>query len=93
VLEAAIEAACVKYANKHGCLTVKLQGGAVGTPDRLFLLPGGRTMIVEFKTPTGRLSPRQKLVFPQYDRIGHPVLIVRRPKAFKIMLDLLLETV
>lgn len=30
-----------------------------GTPDRLALLPGGRLMLVELKTKTGRLSPAQ----------------------------------
>jgi hypothetical protein len=93
VLESAIEAACVKYASKRGCLSVKLQGGTTGTPDRLFLLPGGQPLLVEFKQLTGRLSPRQMLVFDQYGALGHIVLIVRRPKTFKIMLDLLLETV
>ncbi len=81
----------MQYATKRGCIAVKLQGSAVGTPDRLFLLPGGITMIVEFKTLTGRLAPRQTLVFPQYARDGHPVLSLRQTKTFKIVLDSMLK--
>jgi hypothetical protein len=90
VIESSIEAACVKHAAKRGCISVKLQGGAVGTPDRLFLLPDGKTMAVEFKTPTGRLSARQKLVFDQWAEIRHPVLIIRQTKTFRLLLDALL---
>jgi hypothetical protein len=93
VKEAAIEAACVKHATKRGCISVKLQGGTVGNPDRLFLLPDGRCMAVEFKTATGRLSPRQRLVFDQWARIRHPVLVIRETRVFKTVLDALLGVV
>ena len=89
MLEAAIEAGCCKYAVKRGCIPVKLQGGVTGTPDRLFLLPGGKTLLVEFKSPTGRLSPRQKLVHATYATRGHRVHVVRDTTAFKLLLDVL----
>ena len=82
---------CVKYAISGGCLPLKLQGGAVGTPDRVFLLPRGKVMVVEFKTPDGRVSPRQKLVFAAFDRAGHYVQIIRSMKTFKLLLDAMLK--
>lgn len=85
--EAAIEAACCRYARQRGVLPVKLHFGAVGMPDRMFLLPDGRTLMVEFKTAIGRLSPRQKLVHGQLERLGHPVEVVRSPGEFKAVLD------
>jgi hypothetical protein len=90
VTESAIEAACCAYAVKRGCIPLKQSGGEVGTPDRVFLLPRGKVLVVEFKAPDGRLSPRQKLVFEKYAERGHPVLIIRQVKTFKLVLDLLL---
>ena len=87
MLESAIESACVKHATKRGCLSVKLQGGAVGTPDRLFLLPGGRTMIVEFKTLAGRVRPRQRHVMGEFVRLGPFGQSVGSTKTFKLLLD------
>lgn len=89
--ESAIEAACCKHAAKRGCIPIKQSGGVVGTPDRVFLLPHGRCMVVEFKTPDGRVSPRQRLVFSQYDAIGHYVQIIRSTKTFKLLLDATLK--
>ena len=85
--ESPIEAACCAYATLAGCVPVKLQGGVTGTPDRLFLLPGGKTLLVEFKSPTGRLSPRQKLVHATYATRGHRVHVVRDTTTFKLLLD------
>lgn len=85
--ESAIEAACCRYARQRGVLPVKLHFGAIGMPDRMFLLPGGRALLVEFKTPVGRLSPRQKLVHEELNALGHPVTVVRSVAVFKLWLD------
>lgn len=89
--EAAIEHGCVKYAVSKGCIPLKQQGGVVGTPDRVFLLPHGKVMVVEFKAPDGRVSPRQRLVFAVFDRAGHYVQIIRSVKTFKLLLDATLK--
>ena len=33
--------------------------GVDGWPDRVFLIPGGRPLLIEFKAPGGEPSPRQ----------------------------------
>jgi hypothetical protein len=85
--EAAIERSCCLYARKRGVRSVKLQGGIVGEPDRIFLLPGGRCWLVEFKQPGGRVRPRQKLVHAEYEAIGHPVSVMSDRVGFKVVLD------
>lgn len=61
--EAKIEAWVVRQAwDQLGVPSIKLNvKGDTGWPDRLFLLPGGRTLWIEFKSPGNDLEPRQKL--------------------------------
>lgn len=62
--------------------SIKLRGGLsiklacpwfTGLPDRLNLLPGGRVFFVETKWKNGILSPRQKTVQRQLEKLGFPV--------------------
>jgi hypothetical protein len=46
--ESPLEARCVKWARWKGAVVAKLTGCA-GVPDRIFFLPGGAALIVEFK--------------------------------------------
>jgi hypothetical protein len=85
-LESALEHRCCRLAERLGCHPVKLGGFAVGLPDRAFLLPGGGVWLVEFKTPTGEVSLRQKYHFGRLTKIGHPVEIVRSFELFKRLL-------
>ena len=66
----------------------KLAYGIVGDPDRLFLLPNGRVWWVEFKTPKGALTPRQRIVHEALAKAGHPVTVIRQLKTFKLLLDI-----
>lgn len=59
VLESEIEKTCVKIAEKHGCLLLKLEKRR-GWPDRLLLASNGRSMFIEFKRPGESLMPMQK---------------------------------
>jgi hypothetical protein len=86
VKESAIEAACCRHARQQGVRAIKLQVGITGEPDRLFLLPGRRCWLVEFKALGGRLSPRQHLVHADLAGIGHPVTVVRSTAEFKAAL-------
>ena len=46
--ESALESWCVKWARARGVVVAKLTECA-GIPDRVFFVPGGRPLIVEFK--------------------------------------------
>lgn len=93
MIESAIEAACVHHAARQGILSYKLQAGITGVPDRLFLLPWGKVWLVEFKTKTGRLSPRQGWVHEELEKAGHPVSVIRSTDEFKEELALRIELV
>lgn len=55
-----IEARLLRAVAKRGGHTRKVQWiGRRGCPDRLVMLPGGRSLWVELKAPWGRLSPHQ----------------------------------
>ena len=89
--EATIEKACWNYALVKGIFTRKLAYGVVGDPDRVFFLPDGRCWLVEFKSPTGRLTPRQHLVHEAMAQAGHPVTVIRSLDEFKTALDIKLQ--
>ena len=55
--ESEIEARLVRGVKEAGGLCYKfVSPGNPGVPDRLILLPGGRILFVELKTPGGKLS-------------------------------------
>ena len=60
-LESALERRFYTAVRRLGGRVIKLAPIEKGTPDRLVMLPGGRLELVELKTDTGRLSPKQKL--------------------------------
>ena len=91
MIESAIESACVHHAAKHGILSYKLRSGVTGVPDRLFLLPGGRVWLVEFKAKGGALSPRQKWVHEELNKAVHMVSVIRSLEEFKGELTLRLD--
>jgi hypothetical protein len=58
--EAQIESTVCKHAQKMGLLQYKFTSpGRAGVPDRLLIAPDGTVFMIEFKTPTGRLSALQ----------------------------------
>ncbi len=59
VKESSIERPVVADAkDKLGVLSIKLAAGQ-GMPDRLFLIPGGRGLLIEFKAPGADPRPLQ----------------------------------
>lgn len=77
VLEAYLE----KYF--HRVVTKLLRGMALklaptvkGTPDRLVLLPGGYSMLVELKTDRGQLDPAQRVWHGRAGQLGHHVYVL-----------------
>jgi hypothetical protein len=86
VSERSLEAACRRYARQRGCLSCKLWPVVAGLPDRLILCPGGRALFVEFKTPSGRVSPAQRLCHRQFAAVGFTVYVIRTLAEFKSLI-------
>ena len=58
--EAQIERKICEHAKLRGCIAYKFTSpGRAGVPDRLLIAPDGTVFMIEFKTPTGRLSALQ----------------------------------
>ncbi|QEF98174.1 VRR-NUC domain protein [Stieleria maiorica] len=73
-LEADIESAFVAYADRKGCLALKLRiDGANGFPDRTVITPRG-IFFAEFKKPGGKLRPAQKRIAEELRRLGFQVI-------------------
>ena len=85
--EARIEKACVNEANKLGWRNIKLDTAVNGrsAPDRLFILPRGRCLFVEFKTPWTNLEPGQKDWRDWLSANGHGHFTVKSVEEFKAL--------
>lgn len=44
-------------------------------PDRLILLPNGKSVLIEFKRPGGELSPGQRQEIKELRALGHRVAV------------------
>jgi hypothetical protein len=55
-----------------------------GWPDRQILLGKGRHVWVEFKTPTGRLTPLQEAVHRDLRSNGDEVHVIRSTREFRL---------
>lgn len=72
--ESAIEAWMVRAIGSRGGLCYKwVSPGTTGVPDRIVILPGGRTIYVELKTEVGRLSEIQKHIHAELRKRGADV--------------------
>ncbi len=76
--EATIEARLVREVRKLGGLCYKFTSpGNPGVPDRIVILPGGRTIYVELKTEIGRLSKLQKWQRGELQKRGADVRVLK----------------
>jgi hypothetical protein len=75
VLEKEIEKHLVKLVKQSKGLSYKWISTVSGVPDRIVFI-AGKIFLVELKTETGRLSPRQELVFDDLGEQGFPVHIL-----------------
>ncbi len=72
--ESAIEAWMVRAVRSRGGLCYKwVSPGTTGVPDRIVILPDGRTIYVELKTEAGRLSEIQKHIHAELRKRGADV--------------------
>lgn len=64
-----------------------------GLPDRLYLLPGGRALFVEFKSTGKKPTKIQEHIIDRIRRVGFTVMVVDSPEAYKkavLYIDMLL---
>jgi len=79
-LEREIERAAVAAAAAAGIVAVKLTGArpSAGWPDRVFVVPpDGRHVWIEFKQPSGRVTPLQERRIAQLRAAGADVHVCR----------------
>ena len=76
MLEKQIEKYLIKRVKESGGLTYKWISSVTGVPDRIVFL-NEKAHLVELKTATGVLSPRQIHVFDELGEAGFPVYILR----------------
>ena len=69
----------------HGAMHRKTARTA-GEPDFVILLPEGRTLLVEAKTGTGKLSDDQERLHSKAWALGHTIHIARSLEDFKSVL-------
>lgn len=76
--EADLERKVVHFAaTKLRIHSIKLNGrGQTGWPDRLFLIPGN-PIFVEFKTPKGKVTEKQKTLHELLRANNYPVFVIR----------------
>lgn len=83
-----MERAATTYARKRGWLSYKFQSsGRAGVPDRLFVMPGGAVVFVEFKSPRGALTPLQRVAIDQLRAQGAAVLVCASLADFQVLVD------
>lgn len=76
--EATIEARLVREVRKLGGLCYKFTSpGNPGVPDRIVILPGGRTIYVELKTEIGRLAKLQQWQIEELRKRGAEVRVLK----------------
>lgn len=76
--ESTIEARLVREVKKRGGLCYKfVSPGSPGVPDRIIILPGGRTVYVELKTEIGRLANVQKWQIDELKKRGADVRVLK----------------
>ena len=66
-----------------GGWAIKLLPSVSGLPDRMVLLPGGRLVFVELKSPTGTVKPHQTVVHNRLRRLGFEVLVLNTTEAVR----------
>lgn len=82
--EKVFERTLSKYVNDNGGIAVKMLSQFVnGLPDRMYLLPGGRALFIEFKS-TGKKPTRiQEHIMGRIRKLGFTVLVVDSPETWK----------
>lgn len=62
--------------------------GDHGDPDKILWIPGGRPILAEFKSDTGKLSQCQSLKKEMYEGLGYTYLVVVGNEGVDRLMDL-----
>lgn len=81
--ETRVEATLRTEIKDRGGWAIKLLPSVSGLPDRMVLLPGGRLIFVELKSPTGTVAPHQTVIHNRLRRLGFEVLVLGSPEAVR----------
>lgn len=65
----------------RGGWAIKLLPSVSGLPDRIVLLPGGKIIFIELKSPTGTVAPHQTVIHNRLRALGFEVLVLTSPTA------------
>lgn len=76
VRERQVEKELTARVKARGGWAIKLLPSVSGLPDRMVLLPGGRLIFVELKSPTGTVAPHQTVVHRRLESLGFPVVVL-----------------
>lgn len=92
--EKVFERTLSKYVNDNGGIAVKLLSQFVnGLPDRLYLIPGGHALFVEFKSTGKKPTKIQEHIIDRIRKVGFTVMVVDSPEDYKnavLYIDMLL---
>lgn len=90
MFESAIQSKIIKHLSNEGWIVVKLiQTNMNGIPD-LMVLKGGRTLFIEVKSETGKLSDLQGHRIEQLHKQGFDAVVVRSLDEVKKILAVVL---
>lgn len=73
--------------NRGGMCPKFVSPGTAGMPDRLVLLPEGKSAFVETKAPGQKPRRLQEVRHAQLRNLGHPVYVIDHPDQIEGILD------
>ena len=81
--ERRVEKVLGEEAKKRKGWAIKLLPSVSGLPDRMVLLPGGRLIFIELKSPTGTVAPHQTVIHNRLRALGFEVLVLSSTEAVR----------
>lgn len=90
MLERDVVNAARRHAKKLGVRSIRMYFGPgvrVSFPDEMFLIPGGRPLLIEFKAPGKKPTPKQAAEIAQLRKEGYDVEVCDSAEKFKEVLD------
>lgn len=88
--EKVFERTMSKYVESKGGMAIKLLSQFInGLPDRMYLLPGGTAIFVEFKSTGCKPRPIQCVILDRIAALGFNVRVVSNPEEYDDLKELI----